>query len=121
MIALIHVLLIVYKSSLKHQSVLILICAYLIYYVLGLSSRMKGPQKPNNISSNINPMLCTVLVYFYKRFDKLKQGRFDKGFIYFSYDGGNIYTIYSTCFKISTTESEFFDIDDTPVYINDLL
>ena len=77
---------------------------------------MKGPQKPNNISSNINPMLCTVLVYFYKRFDqlkrgrfdKLKQGRFDKGFIYFSYDGGNI---YSTCFKISTTESEFFDID----------
>ena len=38
--------------------------------------------------------------------------------IYFSYDGGNI---YSTCFKISTTESEFFDIDDTPVYINDHL
>ena len=39
---------------------------------------MNCPQKPNNISSNINPMLCTVLVYFYKRFDQLKRGRFDK-------------------------------------------
>ena len=74
-------------------------------------------------------MYC--IVYLYKRFDqlkpgrltnlsrdifdKLKQGRFDKGFIYFSYDGG----IYSTCFKISAIELEFFDIDDTPAYIND--